>query len=63
MTELEQKLTGENKVLRDLLVKAGRMIESTLDADDIPGYETSALVELVSQIDGALMGAPVDLLG
>ena len=63
MTDLEQRLTGENKVLRDLLKKAGRMIESTLDEDDLPGYETSALVELVSQIDGALTGAPADLLG
>ena len=63
MTELEQRLTGENKVLRDLLKKAGRMIDSTLDSDDIPGYETSELVLFVSQIHDAVCGAPADLLG
>ena len=38
------------------------MIDSTLDSDDIPGYETSELVLLVSQIHDAVCGAPADLL-
>ena len=63
MTTEEQRLTGENKVLRDLLKKAGRMIDSSLDSDeDIPGYETSEIVLLVSQIHDAVCGAPADLL-
>ena len=62
MTELEQKLTGENKVLRDLLKSAVDVLNTVLRSD-MPTYEYEMLDALINQIDGALMGAPVDLLG
>ena len=63
MTELEQKLTGENKVLRDLLMLTSQVLHVVLDDSELESHESEKLEALVSQIDGALMGAPVDLLG
>jgi len=62
MTELEQRLAGENKVLRDLLKQASGVLHVVLD-NDMESSETEQLEALVSQIDGALSGAPADLLG
>ena len=63
MTELEQKLTGENKVLRDLLKSAvDVLIEIGLDSE-IESESVDMMIALIHQIKAALMSAPVDLLG
>ena len=62
MTELEQKLTGENKVLRDLLKSAvDVLIEIGLDSE-IESESVDMMIALIHQIKAALIGAPLDLL-
>ena len=62
MTNELQRLTGENKVLRDLLETTESMVESLLQ-EDIPDYEANVLVRFAGQINAALRGVPVDMLG
>ena len=63
MTDLEQRLTGENKVLRDLLQAASSVLQVVHEDGEMTSDDAVLLAGLISQIDGALMGAPVDLLG
>ena len=56
MTDLEQRLTGETKVLRDLLSQASDVLSTVLDDNDMEIDESTQLAVLISQIDGALFG-------
>ena len=62
MTTEEQRLSDENKVLRDLLKQCRDEISKTLDNNDLEINDLICLGVLAGQIDDALCGAPADLL-
>lgn len=56
MTELEQRLTGENQVLRDLLKDVLSVLK--IDVDLVSDDELGAMLELIGQIESALKPTP-----